>query len=829
MGMRDFDLKGFVLHKGEKVGLIVAGGLMVVLIGLGIARAALSGSPNATASELNSLSKTTKNKMDTSDPTGTDPVVDPAQLAAVLTFERIDPSRFPLEFPFILPGSQDDMKRRSPEVLAPADFHTMVVKGAYLGHNLTTSRDGRIRVQILVDKQFGNSQNRSMTSGFGRMLGGIGGRGGASGLGGMTPPGMGDGGGDADMPGGGMPGMGMGGMGMGGMGEGGLGGMGMPGGMGMGGMGMGDLGSRRQFKDQWVDSKELEQKMDAKLAETLYPVRMVVVSASFPYKEQWEEFRRKLRRRTLGEMIMMHSAGETPFQFTGYQIQRRVYGPNGKLLKDWTDFTEDMEKAIKWHFIRASNFEQEDDKLLLYQDFGVLNERLVIPRPLLAKQQKYPKAELKELDEALAELDKLAKNTTPPPLSDRQRKLTGDFDIFNPLSSWQNQQMMMGEGAMDPMGQGMAGMGARGGMMPGGMMPSGPGGMMAGGPGTRMAGGPGGMMAGGPGGMMPGGMMPGGPGGMMPGAFRQGGGRMGGDVDGAGGTGQYDPNQFYNQEPVLAEKCLVRFIDPTVLPGHSYEYRIRIKMANPNYQQREEVLASKSFAKEKDIVAKEWTPVPGRIMVPSDLTYYVVDEKPEKGPLPTPGNQDRMVLQIHRWLDTVVTSATATGIRIPVGDWSILERVLLHRGEYIAQTKEMKVPTWETTIEDYILARNTSTRKNQVPVDFNSRFSLATPPALLVDFQQGGQVYVPVGSKKIYDEFQWQALILTPDGRLILRGSREDTENQERQDRLKEYRDWVKQVESAKRINSGQFNNTLDRLNPGLPGGGPGGRGPGGS
>src|SRR5438034_360161 len=32
MGMKDFDLKGFLLHKGEKAGLVVAGGLMVALV-----------------------------------------------------------------------------------------------------------------------------------------------------------------------------------------------------------------------------------------------------------------------------------------------------------------------------------------------------------------------------------------------------------------------------------------------------------------------------------------------------------------------------------------------------------------------------------------------------------------------------------------------------------------------------------------------------------------------------------------------------------------------------------------------------------------------------
>src|SRR5262249_60853936 len=102
-------------------------------------------------------------------------VVDQAQLTAVLNFAPIDPSRFPLEFPFVLPGSQDDMKRREPLVLEPSEFHAQVVRGGVLGHNLTRSQDGKtIRVQVLVDKQFGNNQFRQSNSRYGRMLGGMG-------------------------------------------------------------------------------------------------------------------------------------------------------------------------------------------------------------------------------------------------------------------------------------------------------------------------------------------------------------------------------------------------------------------------------------------------------------------------------------------------------------------------------------------------------------------------------------------------------------------------------------------------------------------------------
>src|SRR5438067_13193903 len=61
-------------------------------------------------------------------------------------------------------------------------------------------------------------------------------------------------------------------------------------------------------------------------------------------------------------------------------------------------------------------------------------------------------------------------------------------------------------------------------------------------------------------------------------------------------------------ELLIPEKALVRFMDVTVKPGFAYEYRIKVRMANPNYDKKN--LAYSRLAKEKEIVASEWTPVP---------------------------------------------------------------------------------------------------------------------------------------------------------------------------------------------------------------------------
>jgi hypothetical protein len=41
------------------------------------------------------------------------------------------------------------------------------------------------------------------------------------------------------------------------------------------------------------------------------------------------------------------------------------------------------------------------------------------------------------------------------------------------------------------------------------------------------------------------------------------------------------------KEPVLPDHCLIRVLDASVKPGESYQYRIRVRMANPNHGRRD--------------------------------------------------------------------------------------------------------------------------------------------------------------------------------------------------------------------------------------------------
>lgn len=83
-----------------------------------------------------------------------------------------------------------------------------------------------------------------------------------------------------------------------------------------------------------------------------------------------------------------------------------------------------------------------------------------------------------------------------------------------------------------------------------------------------------------------------------------------------------------------ADFVLFRLIDITVQPGKTYEYRIRIKMVNPNYGKPDSQLSFHDLGLKKELTS-EWVEVKAKVedkallrgTVPDDLHFYAVDEK----------------------------------------------------------------------------------------------------------------------------------------------------------------------------------------------------------
>ena len=82
--------------------------------------------------------------------------------------------------------------------------------------------------------------------------------------------------------------------------------------------------------------------------------------------------------------------------------------------------------------------------------------------------------------------------------------------------------------------------------------------------------------------------------------------------------------------------AVLRFLDLTIQPGQTYEYQVKVRMQNPNWNKPESEVANKQLTQKKELES-EWYPVKGpdgemlRVSVPTDLHLYAVDEQASRG------------------------------------------------------------------------------------------------------------------------------------------------------------------------------------------------------
>jgi hypothetical protein len=773
MALKDFDFKQFMLDKGERVALAAAGFFMALLVIFGLIINGLgSGSASANADELTKLKDSGKSAFDQSRPPGDLVNVDPDLLRAG-KLVRLDPIEFLAMNPFFIAMQTEDTKWRKPKVLAPDEFQADYVRGLVRAYWITADnkkvvfvqpKDKSAKQKTVAAPQPKNrrgvpggnqTQAQSPFASYGglRGLGGMGGKGGMPGggmgpMGGMPGGGM---GGKGGMPGGGMGPMG----GMPGGGDDERGGGGLPSGF----MAMGGNMEKPELEFIYVPIERLAKSdgwpAGGWPAEQAVPQRMAVIQAAFPYKEQMEEFRKALRYPYLSMMEQ-----EAAAEFSGLNVQRRAVSPDGKPIEDWKPV--DIINSVRPLLIFG--WEPEDEKLLQY---GIVwpRDRLTVPRPMLNLTAKYPEViKLEGIKNTIEEFDRLAKDAIPvyqaPPT-----KFDPSLDIydFEPNPGTGNRVT----GGVGPMGMGTS--------MPG-MDPEGRSGAGAGygAAGSRMKSGiPGKMTMGGQGmGMTMGaqgtGSMPGGPGAM--GAFGQGGFQsMGSQV----------------QDRLIPDKCLVRFLDVTIEPGHTYEYRIQVKMANPLYKRLDKAI-DESSTTEKELLGP-WATVSQPLAVSDDTEVFVVVDEKTRGRRP-----DSVPVQIHRWFDYIELNKSKLA-QVPVGDWEIAEYVDAKRGEYIGRVEDEEVAMWNPQQEAFVFAvpadkKRPVRQRKGIPVDFGTRY-------ILVDFQGGRQEEAArKDAAKIRDESPLEVLVLSPDGKLLVRNSRDDTDNPDRKDRLDTWQHWIKDV-----------------------------------
>jgi hypothetical protein len=268
---------------------------------------------------------------------------------------------------------------------------------------------------------------------------------------------------------------------------------------------------------------------------------------------------------------------------------------------------------------------------------------------------------------------------------------------------------------------------------------------------------------------------------------------------------------------------MVRVIDVDVKPGHTYEYRLRVQMGNPN-QGRNDV-ASPAYRTPKELQPGEWSELV-RVEVEPELRYYAVDEAELKAELKTKytplhvnrraDKEKQAVLQAHRWLDQAETGST----KLPVGEWSVAERFPVYRGEYVGQKVSVPVPYWRYLREAFLLAGALPRGPRQpgvpnhptVEVDFGYKGNNDPAEAILVDFDYHRQPYERVGPKDkpvtdkgprdkaatVTDPAAPEVLLLSPEGKLLALDGASDAGDKTRKDRVKDFRTRILDVKDKK-------------------------------
>ena len=540
------------------------------------------------------------------------------------------------------------------------------------------------------------------------------------------------------------------------------------------------------FDTEWKKVDALDKDANAKLAEQAYPMRMAEIVASFPYKQQVQEFRDKLRlahdEDVTNEMSLETKDGQAQkaFRFLGVNVERRQIDAKGKPVGDKEGWVKlDLEGSYKpLVILDGRRFEEDDPKLmriifpgLVMKKLATFGERRTPPL------EEYSKA-ADLLPSVAATLEALDKR---PDAAIAKPALTAD-----PGSIFQDPNAVPAPGAN--------------GITPG------PGGAGPGGTSGSGAGAPPGSTTG--------------SGGPRPPFSRP---PIGSDSATPPGPEGFKPGQ----EVAIPDACLIRLFDVTVEAGKTYEYRLQVRMANPSFGRTD--AASMGFAQDNELTPKQWYVVPQKLTVPSDIYYYAVDQKeldarepkpaPDKdkteGPkekelkLPyQPVRENQTMLQMHRWLDMLHKNR----VDVPVGDWVIAERAVVTRGEPITPQR-VEVPYWRTTQDRFTMATDLPPTKSgtasKLPPSVEVPFAPENEAPVVVDFTEADRNYQRTHPKTddaapadkapaVKDRAALEVLLYTADGRLIAHDSSRDAPDPERAKRLQEVREWIQNVKSTK-------------------------------
>ncbi len=736
--MAKFDFKKILLEKGEKIVLVAAGVGMLGLIGLGVTNALTASDSKEFAGKITEKAKQIRSQIANPDsatvPDLPDWVKKPYVQTSLPDANESLTARHPMFDPIATPSS----KRANPVVLGVTEFQADPVWAKVDSYDIYTNSTGTdTLIGVLKTIATGNEitiKNAYKLTDLNKRLTHVPLPGGQRPSGPGMPPG-----GPGMMPGG--PGMAPGGPGMApggpGMAPGGPGMMPGGPGMGRGGEGGGFPGGEAasEFKRVGIEyvsvrnDKDLEGKTPVR---TIYPQRMIVLNASFPYKLQLDRVREALRLSTVNEV---YSSVENVPVFTGVNVQRRVLAVDGKtVLVDWSTlpYEEEFRKQL---FKRSNRAEAENPDLNLVKLDPTNGLWMWLPG--LMPGNTYPELKLPSL---LATIKKFKDMQRVPAVPRALKQELGEGSIFAPPAS-------------APEASGGAGMapGADGMGMPKSTGSSGAAG--GGGPGFNPA--------------------------------------------DAGGI-----QNLQNGE--APDAVLVRILDTAIAPGYKYQYRIQVKMKNPNLGKKSEV-SRPSDADIKELTG-EWVEMKDMVTMPPESHVYAVDSSSDRNKTPKEG---QALLQYHRWLSKI-TLGDDTGE--PVGDWVVTD-VLVNKGQFVGGKQMVTLPQWSSTENRFKIEGADSVATG--PKGKENKGIQLDPTAglleayLVVDIEGGRRKrsVAPIktsddrtnGVVKQFDEEVTTDILLldTKTGKMTVFNSAADRDNKLRKETEERWKKWILEVETG--------------------------------
>jgi hypothetical protein len=236
--------------------------------------------------------------------------------------------------------------------------------------------------------------------------------------------------------------------------------------------------------------------------------------------------------------------------------------------------------------------------------------------------------------------------------------------------------------------------------------------------------------------MGPGGKM----GGMMPGGMMGGSSRMGGMAEGPGSMGAGGDPEESNFTKHEEKALMLRSLDFTVDPNTTYQFRVRIVVVNPN---KDHTDVNPGVDVESKELLGPWSQPTDPVTVPADIAAYA------NTPEPASRRNDQVNFEVIKW-------DTGTGQTVVKND-------IAAPGEVVGEYGTVQVPN-----ADGEGAKST-------PLDFNSR-------AIVLDTIGGRQKLPEIGVERNPFEVPAIAMVVEPDGSVVIRSQAIDRADEVRKD-----------------------------------------------